>query len=77
MYDTFSIIRNGKAHEGRRFLREDRGRTFQTVFYLYMTRCDPTGYAQFASDDPAMNASAHAMLATMVDEAAKCRHRPF
>ena len=76
MHDTFSIVRNGKAHEGRRFLREDRGRTFQTVFYLYMTRCDPAGYAQFASDDPAMNASAHAMLAAMVDEVAKVANDP-
>lgn len=71
MHDTFSIIRDGKAHEGRRYLRERNSRTFQTVFYLDLLRCDPAAYTQFASDDPAMNASANAMLAAMVDEAAK------
>jgi hypothetical protein len=58
-------------YEGRRYLREDDGRTYQTVFYADMTRCDPAGYGQFASDDPAMNAAAKEMLASMVNEAAQ------
>jgi len=76
MHDTFSIVRNGKTHEGRRFLRQRNSGTFQTVFYLDLLRCDPAAYARFASDDPAMNASAAAMLAAMVDEAAKSRPAP-
>jgi hypothetical protein len=79
MHDTFTIIRNGKSHEARRFLREDAaGRVYQTVFFLDTARCDPAVYARFASDDPAMNAAADAMLIEMMDEAdnaQKGRHR--
>lgn len=73
MHDRFFILRDGQIHEARRYLREDGGRTYQTVFYLQSSRCDPAGYAQFASDDPAMNAAAEDMLAAMVDEAARAR----
>jgi imidazolonepropionase-like amidohydrolase len=41
------------------------------MFYLNATRCDPAGYARFATDDPAMNAAAEDMLVAMVDEAAR------
>jgi len=71
MYDTISILRNGERHEARRFLRQDNsGRTFQTVFYDGSSRCDLVPYAQFASDDPAMNFAADRMLAAMVDATA-------
>jgi hypothetical protein len=70
MHDRLFILRNGQIHEGRRYLRKEDGRTFQTVFYVRSTRCDPAGYARFATDDPAMNAAAETMLAAMVDEAA-------
>ena len=73
MRDTFYILRDGRIHEARRYLREDGGRTYQTVFYRTSSRCDPQGYAQFAGDDPAMNAAAEDMLATMVDDAARAR----
>ena len=71
MHDRLFILRNGQIHEGRRYLRKEDGRTFQTVFYVRSTRCDPAGYARFATDDPAMNAAAETMLAAMVDEAAR------
>ena len=71
MHDRFFMFRDGTVHEARRYLREDGGRTYQTVFYLQSSRCDPAGYAQFASDDPAMNVAAEDMLAAMVDEAAR------
>ena len=71
MHDRFFILRDGQIHEARRYLREDGGRTYQTVFYRQSSRCDPAGYAQFASDDPAMNAAAEEMLARMVDAAAR------
>jgi hypothetical protein len=71
MHDRLSIFRNGQIHEARRYLREDRGHIYQTVFYLHAAHCDPAGYARFASDDPAMNAAAEGMLAAMVDEAAR------
>ena len=71
MHDRLFILRNGQVHEGRRYLRKAGGRTYQTVFYLRLTRCDPAGYARFATDDPAMNAAAEAMLAAMVDEAVR------
>ena len=70
MHDRLFILRNGQIHEGRRYLRKEDGRTFQTVFYIHSTRCDPAGYARFATDDPAMNAAAETMLSAMVDEAA-------
>ena len=73
MHDRFYILRDGRIHEARRYLREDGGRTYQTVFYLQSSRCDPAGYAQFASDDPAMNVAAEDMLAAMVAEAAVAR----
>jgi hypothetical protein len=77
MHDTFTITRDGKIHEARRFLREDdAGRVYQTIFYLDTARCDPAGYARFASDDPAMNAAANAMLTAMVDEADKAQKGP-
>ena len=76
MHDHLSIVRNGQMHEARRFLREDdAGRVYQTIFYLDSARCDPAGYARFASDDPAMNAAADAVLAAMVDEADNARKR--
>ena len=68
MHDKFSIRRDGQTYEARRYLREDGGRTYQTVFYLGLGRCDPAGYARFASDDPAMNAAAEEMLVMMIDE---------
>jgi hypothetical protein len=71
MHDRLYILRNGQVHEGRRYLRKAGGRTYQTVFYLRQTRCDPAGYARFATDDPAMNAAAEGMLAAMVDEAVR------
>jgi hypothetical protein len=74
MHDYFAIHRNGRVREGRRFLRhDDAGRTHQTVFYLDTARCDPACYARFDSEDPAMNAAAHTMLAAMVDEADNAR----
>ncbi len=74
MHDTFSISRNGTLHHGRRFLREGiAGRVYQTVFYRDSARCDPAAYMRFASDDPVMNAAAHAMLNRMVDEAEQAR----
>ena len=74
MHDRLFVHRNGQIHEGRRYLREEGGRTYQTMFYLNATRCDPAGYARFATDDPAMNAAAEDMLVAMVDEAARAHH---
>jgi hypothetical protein len=73
MPDRFYILRDGRIHEARRYLREDGGRTYQTVFYRQSSRCDPAGYAQFASDDSAMNVAAEDILAAMVEEAARLR----
>ena len=71
MHDKLFILRNGQVHEGRRYMRKAGGRTYQTVFYVRLTRCDPVGYARFSTDDPAMNAAAEAMLGAMVDEAVR------
>ncbi len=71
MHDHFSIFHKGQMHEARRFLREENDRTYQTIFYLDSARCDPAGYAQFTSDDPAMNAAAKKLLVAMIDDAAR------
>jgi hypothetical protein len=71
MHDTFTIRHNGQTYSARRYLRLDDGKTYQTIFYLGSGRSDPAAYANFASDDPAMNASAAGMLAEMVDERAR------
>jgi len=67
MHDKISIERNGKTYWGRRYLRLDREKTYQTVFYEDLGRCDLIGYAGFAGDDPAMNAAAAEMLGEMID----------
>ena len=50
MHDRFYIFRDGRIHEARRYLREDGGRTYQTVFYLQSSRCDLAGLVEFAMD---------------------------
>ena len=51
MHDTFSIRHKGQTYLGRRYLRLDHGRTYQTVFYLNLARCDPADtHAQGAQD---------------------------
>ena len=68
MNGRISIERNGQKHWGRRFLRMEGAKTYQTVFYEGASRCDAIGYGSgFADDDPAMNAAAAAMLDEMID----------
>jgi hypothetical protein len=71
MHDKIFIFRNETAYAGERFLRTGRGGVLQSVFYLNRCRSDPTLYARFAGDDPAMNVAAAEMLGELVDEAAK------
>ena len=71
MQDRFSIIIDGQIHEAHRYLRDDDGMTYQTLFYRAAMRCDPAGHTRFTDDDPAMNAAAEAILAVIVDEAAR------
>lgn len=74
MHDTITIWHNGGACVGARYLRsEDRG-VYQSIFYRGRCRCDPTGYARFAADDPAMNVVAERLLAELADEAVTLSH---
>jgi hypothetical protein len=77
MHDTFSIQHRGQTYSARRYLRLDRGKTYQTVFYLDLGRCDPAGYENFAGDDPAMNAAAAAMLTDMIDQPPRSSRPPL
>jgi hypothetical protein len=77
MHDRFSIVRNGIRYEAGRFLRREGGRTYQTIFYSDLSRCDLVPYAQFASDDDAMNASAVRMLESMIEQATPSVERDF
>jgi hypothetical protein len=67
MHSKISIERSGKTYWGRRYLRLDGEKTYQTIFYQELSRCDRIGYARFDDDDPAMNAAAAGMLAEMVE----------
>lgn len=69
MHDKLFIWQDGAKYRGDRYLRTARYGVLQSVFYNNRYRSDPTAYARFATDDPAMNAAALHLLSELVNEA--------
>jgi hypothetical protein len=65
MFDQIAIQVEGSTMRGRRFLRLQEGKTYQTLFYADRIRCDPVGYVQFSNVDPVMNLAATRLIREM------------